>query len=246
MKTILRTLAVAALALTGVCAFTAHAELNFKKCTIDTPIHTASINMYGNLAFATYEQNGEMVTFKIFEGGLDNPEEEVTFTVKSPGKVTEGYNAGEYYRPFTNMRSLRQGFMGGSETINEVIATKHLFNSDDLYEVMFVKQINDENVCIVMNQNGEILGEIPEPYGYRVDGGKYLYFDHNTDYPDNYDNNGGSVWYITDGNDVNSIPAEIVPNDENLYNLKGQRVNSTNRGEIYLKGAKKFIATEKE
>lgn len=64
----------------------------------------------------------------------------------------------------------------GGKYLDEILVTQHLFNDDDLYEVIFRGEDEyDRKHYVIYNEKGEYLGECPSLYIYNGENGPYLY-----------------------------------------------------------------------
>ncbi len=90
-------------------------------------------------------------------------------------------------------------FIGqGGQYIEDILVTQHLFNDDDLYEVVFR---GDDDSRWIYNEKGEFLGEIPAPAKqlYEHNGKMFFYaeYDEGTDH-----RTVGALYAINKGNNA--------------------------------------------
>lgn len=111
----------------------------------------------------------------------------------------------------------RLEFVGdGGDYIEEILVTQHLFNDDDLYEIIFSDREGDRTKWIY-NEKGEFLGEIPKSARDLYQHGDQFYF--YAEYDDGPNNNTVSALYAINkaGNSVATVAADksqfaVTPN----------------------------------
>lgn len=113
--------------------------------------------------------------------------------------------------------------------IDYILVTQHLFNDDDLYEIVFRGRVGDYDYSSwIYNENGEFLGEIPEKARDLYQHGDQLYF--YAEYDEGSNNNTvGALYAINKAvNSVTTVAADksqlaVTPNPADY----GQNVTLT-------------------